>query len=72
MMAFLLDVNVLRSLNIRVVIVHGAAAQIQALADAQGTKASDLDGTGITDSETLKISLTAANRLCRRVRSFAQ
>ena|ERR1044071_8605110 len=63
----LLDVNVLRSLNVRVVIVHGAAAQIQALAQTQGVKASDLDGTGITDAETLKLSLTAANRLTHEI-----
>ena len=63
----LLDVNVLRSLNIRVLIVHGAAAQIKALANAQGVKPSDLDGTGITDEETLKLSLTAANRLTHEI-----
>ena len=63
----LLDVNVLRSLNIRVVIVHGAAAQIKGRANAQGVKASDLDGTGITDEETLKLSLTAANRLTHEI-----
>jgi amino-acid N-acetyltransferase len=63
----LLDVNVLRSLNVRVVIVHGAAAQIRALAQAGGIKASDLDGTGITDAETLKLSLTAANRLTHEI-----
>src|SRR5881398_3182737 len=63
----LLDVNVLRSLNIRVVIVHGAAAQVKALAETQKVKASDLEGTGITDSETLKLSLTAANRLTHEI-----
>ena len=40
----------LRSLNIRVVLVHGAADQIQALADEQHITASDLEGTGITDA----------------------
>src|SRR5258705_5728965 len=63
----LLDVNVLRSLNIRVVVVHGASAQIAALAGAQKIKPSDLDGTGITDAETLKLSLTAANRLTHEI-----
>src|SRR5205814_9098524 len=63
----LLDVNVLRSLNIRVVIVHGASAQMKALAEAQKIKASDLDGTGVTDAETLKIALTAANRLTHEI-----
>ncbi|MBI2929739.1 MAG: amino-acid N-acetyltransferase [Verrucomicrobia bacterium] len=63
----LLDVAVLRSLNIRVVLVHGAAAQIQALAEQQRITPSDLDGSGITDAETLKLALTAANRLTHEI-----
>jgi amino-acid N-acetyltransferase len=63
----LLDVAVLRSLNIRVVICHGAAAQIRALAEQQKIKASDSDGSGITDAETLKLALTAANRLTHEI-----
>ena len=59
----LLDVAVLRSWNIRVALVHGASAQIRTLAEQQKVTASDLDGTGVTDSETLKLALTAANRL---------
>lgn len=59
----LLDVAVLRSLNIRVVLVHGAAAQIKALAGEQKITPSNLDGAGITDEATLKLALTAANRL---------
>ena len=63
----LLDVAVLRSLNIRVVIVHGASAQIQSLAAEQGITPSNLDGTGVTDEATLKLSLTAANRLTHEI-----
>jgi amino-acid N-acetyltransferase len=63
----LLDVAVLRSLNIRVVLVHGASAQIKTLADEQKVKASNLDGAGVTDSETLKLALTAANRLTHEI-----
>ena len=48
----LLDVAVLRSLNIRVLLVHGAAAQIKALAEQQKITASNYDGTGITDAES--------------------
>jgi amino-acid N-acetyltransferase len=59
----LMDVAVLRSLNIRVVIVHGASAQIQAMAEESGVKPSNLDGSGVTDGPTLKLALTAANRL---------
>jgi amino-acid N-acetyltransferase len=63
----LLDIAVLRSLNIRVVLTHGAAAQVKALAEEQNVKASDLDGSGITDAETLKLALTAANRLTHEI-----
>jgi amino-acid N-acetyltransferase len=63
----LLDVAVLRSLSIRVVLVHGASAQIHALADEQKIPASDLDGAGITDASTLKLALTAANRLTHEI-----
>ncbi len=63
----LLDVAVLRSLNIRVVLVHGAAEQIKALADRQGVRASDLDGTGLTDAATLQLAIEAANRLTHEI-----
>ena len=63
----LLDIAVLRSLNIRVVLVHGAAAQIESLAKEQKVTASNLDGTGITDAATLKLALTAANRLTHEI-----
>ena len=63
----LLDVAVLRSLNIRVVLVHGASAQIKALADERKIKPSNLDGSGITDADTLQLALTAANRLTHEI-----
>ena len=63
----LLDVAVLRSLNIRVVLAHGMAAQIKAAAEKQGMQASDLDGTGVTDAPTLQMALNAANRLTHEI-----
>ncbi len=63
----LLDVAVLRSLNIRVVLVHGASAQIKLLADEQKVQASNLDGSGVTDANTLNLALTAANRLTHEI-----
>jgi amino-acid N-acetyltransferase len=59
----LLDVAVLRSLNIRVVLVHGASLQIKILAEERRIQPSNLDGAGITNAETLQLALTAANRL---------
>ena len=61
------DVAVLRSLNIRVVLVHGASAQIKTLAEERKVKPSNLDGAGITDADTLQLALTAANRLTHEI-----
>jgi amino-acid N-acetyltransferase len=47
--------------------VHGASAQIGALAEKQGIKASNQDGTGITDAPTLQIAMDAANRLTHEI-----
>ena len=63
----LLDIAVLRSLNIRILLVHGAAKQIADLAAERGITASDFDGSGITDAATLQLSLTAANRLTHEI-----
>jgi amino-acid N-acetyltransferase len=63
----LVDIAVLRSLNIRVVLAHGASAQIRKLAEAERVTPSNLDGTGITDEQTLRLALTAANRLTHEI-----
>src|ERR1700723_3807171 len=63
----LLDVAVLRSLNIRVVLVHGAAERIEALAEKQEVQASNLDGSGVTDAATLELAIQAANRLTHEI-----
>src|SRR5690606_32151663 len=63
----LMDIAVLRSLNIRVVLVHGAGVQIKLLAREQGIIPSDINGSGITDAPTLQLALTAANRLTHEI-----
>ena len=63
----ILDVAVLRSLNINVVLVHGASAKITDLANAEKVKPSDVDGSGITDAETLRIALNASNQLTHQL-----
>ena len=63
----LLDIAVLHSLNIRVVLVHGAGEQITQLAAEKSVTPSDLDGTGITDDATLKLAITAANSLTHEI-----
>lgn len=59
----LLDLAVLRSLNVKVVLVHGAAAQIAALAHKRGVTLSNSDGIGVTDEATLEVSMDAISRL---------
>ena len=63
----LLDVALLRSVNIRVVLVHGAGQQIQDLAAVRGVTASDLDGAGVTDAATLDLAIAASTRLTHGV-----
>src|SRR5213078_2894051 len=59
----LLDLAVLRSLSIKVILVHGAGLQIAKLAEERGVTISNADGTGITDDITLKIGLEAATNV---------
>src|SRR4051794_3184102 len=56
----LLDVAVLRSLNIKIILVHGASHQIELLAKERGMILSNADGAGITDDATLRVALDAA------------
>jgi len=63
----LLDIAVLHSLNIRVVLVHGAGEQITQLAKQNSITPCDMDGTVITDDATLKLFITAANALTHEI-----
>src|ERR1700761_4489137 len=63
----LLDITLLRSLNIRVVVVHGAAEQIEVLARKQNVQPSNFDGTGVTDAVTLQLAIEAANQVMHEI-----
>ncbi len=63
----LLDLAVLRSLSIKVILVHGAARQIAQLAAERGVTISNADGTGITDEVTLKVSLEAVTNVMNEI-----
>ena len=63
----LLDLAVLRSLNVKVVLVHGASQQIAQLAAERGITLSNSDGTGITDEATLKVSIEAATNVTNEI-----
>lgn len=62
--SLLQDVAVLQSLNIEVVLVFGARAQIQALAAERGVALSSDDGMGRTDEPSLEIAIEAIMREC--------
>ena len=63
----LLDLAVLRSLSIKVILVHGAGLQITQLAAERGATISNADGTGITDEATLKVSLEAVTNVMNEI-----
>ncbi len=63
----LLDIALLRSLSIRVALVHGAAHQIRKSAELLKMMPSDLDGLGITDKDTLQVAISAANRVTHEI-----
>src|SRR5437773_1724613 len=63
----LLDVAVLRSLNIHIVLVHGAGHQISLLAQTLGESITNHDGTGVTDAATLRVAIMAANQVTHEI-----
>jgi amino-acid N-acetyltransferase len=63
----LLDIAVLRSLNIHIVLVHGAGHQIKLLSERLHDPISNHDGTGVTDATTLGIAITAATNVTHEI-----
>lgn len=63
----LLDIALLRSLNIRPVLVHGAAHQIESWSKQTHQSPSNTDGTGITDESTLQVALQASTMVTHQI-----
>ncbi|HEY4247685.1 MAG TPA: amino-acid N-acetyltransferase [Lacunisphaera sp.] len=59
----LLDAAVLRSLGIKIVIVHGIGHQIEELSKARQIAITDSQGTGATDAATLDLAIRASSRV---------
>lgn len=55
----LLDIAVLRSLNIKIVLVHGIGHQLRELGESRGIEISDAYGEGATDEATLQLATEA-------------
>ena len=63
----LLDLAVLRSLNIQIILVHGIGHQMDEYARLNGESLSNHDGIGITDARTLNVALTVGNRVTHEI-----
>ncbi len=59
----LVDIAVLRSLAIKVVLVHGIGQQIQELSKMRGIPITNHDGSGVTDAATLDLGVRASARV---------
>lgn len=59
----LLDIAVLRSLNIRIVLVHGIGRQIKALSSSKGIPITEAYGSGPTDPPTLALAMEACGEV---------
>ena len=59
----LVDIAVLRSLAIKVVLVHGVSHQLKELAELRNVTITNSDGTGVTDAATLDIAIRASARV---------
>ncbi len=63
----LVDIAVLRSLTIKVVLVHGVSVQLQELSHLRNVPITNADGTGVTDKATLDLAVRASSRVSHLV-----
>lgn len=63
----LLDIAVLRSLQINVVIVHGIGKQLSDLSTLREITPSNIDGSGATDDATLDLAIRASSRVSHQI-----
>lgn len=63
----LLDIAVLRSLQINVVIAHGISKQLTELSANRGIEISNADGSGVTDKATLDLAIRASSRASHQI-----
>jgi amino-acid N-acetyltransferase len=63
----LVDLAVLRSLGIKVVIVHGIGHQLVELSQARNIPITNIDGSGLTDAATLDLGIRASSRVSHAI-----
>ncbi len=61
------DVAILRSLGIKVVLIHGIGQQIEELSKTRNIPITDSVGTGVTDAATLDLAIRASSRVTHLV-----
>ena len=59
----LVDIAVLRSLGIKVVLVHGIGEQLVELSTSRKIAITNANGTGVTDAATLDLAIRASSRV---------
>ena len=59
----LIDMAVLRSLGVKLVLVHGISRQIEELSAVRNIPITDSRGTGVTDAATLDLAIRASARV---------
>ena len=64
------DLNLLHSLGIRLVVVHGCRPQVEAILDAQGIPSRYANGVRVTDSEAMDCVLEAAGQVRARIEAL--
>lgn len=63
----LVDIAVLRSLGIKLVLVHGIGKQIKDLAELRNEPITDIYGSGVTDASTLSLAIRASSRVSHQM-----
>lgn len=63
----LVDLAVLRSLTIKVVLVHGISVQLRELSELRSISITNADGTGVTDAATLDLAVRASARVSQLI-----
>ena len=63
----LIDLAVLRSLGIKIILVHGIGHQIEELSRTRKIPISDNQGTGVADAATLDLAIRASSRVTHLV-----
>ena len=61
------DIAVLKSLNIKVILVHGIGCQLRAIAEEQDMPISNVYGDGPTDEITMQFALEASAKASQRI-----